>query len=194
MVFRAEGGQMPSAEASHSRVEARGPALVIGVIARLAAPIVAIGFISWLIRLSDVGSASVLLGTSSVVIMVVLLGFGYWWALSRTEESAAFDEQPELPRGRTLTGAARDVRAARRRRQKALAAFQLAKLATEKELELSWRERNLELRESGLRSHESWVEVAQFLQEVGAEAKPPQKRRRGPRRQKGQLATPERGN
>jgi high-affinity Fe2+/Pb2+ permease len=83
---------MPSAEASHSRAEAGGLPPLVGVIARLVALIIAVSLISWLIGLSDVGTASLLLGASTVAVMVGLLGLGYWRSLSRVEGQAAVDE------------------------------------------------------------------------------------------------------
>jgi hypothetical protein len=200
---------MPSAEASHSRAEASSLPPAIGLIARLASLIVATSLIWWLIRLSDVGTASVLLGTSTVVLMVGLLGLAYWRALSRTEEQAAVDEpQPKLPTRPTTMRALRARQAARRQRSETLAALRLAELAREAALSEVWLQHQATLesmrqqtelyfregqREHELKSHESWTELAQSVQEVRAEVEPPQKRRRAQRRQKDELATTESG-
>jgi hypothetical protein len=195
---------MPSVEASQSRAEASR----LPYIARPAALIVAILLISWLIGLSDVGTASVLLGASTVVLMVSLLGFGYWRAMSRAEEQTAITE-PQTDR---LTRSARMraawiSRAARAERREALTAFRLTEIARQaaysdiaarhsEMLEAIMRESVRRQRESERdheqRSRESWAELAQEVGALVQEVEPPPRRRRGHRRPKGELATTDR--
>ena len=195
---------MPSVEASQSRaVASRLP-----YIARPAALIVAILLISWLIGLSDVGTASVLLGGSTVVLMVSLLGFGYWRAMSRAEERTAVTEpQTDRLTSSTRMLAALIARAARVERREAAAALRLTEIARQaalkdlvarqnEVLEAILRDSERRHRESERdherRAHESWDELAQSIQEARAEVEPPPKRRRTLRRPKEQLATTER--
>jgi hypothetical protein len=204
---------MPSAEASHSRAEAGGLPPLVGVIARLVALIIAVGLISWLIGLSDVGTASLLLGASTVAVMVSLLGLGYWWSLSRVEGQAAVDEpRSESIERPTLIGAVKSLRAARRElrlaqltrraalddleaRTATLLAMEVARRETYRSL-LREREIHRSLleseREAELRSRESWAQLAQSVQEARTDIEPPQKRRRAQRRQKEELAANER--
>jgi hypothetical protein len=188
---------MPSVEASQSRAEASR----LPYIARPAALIVAIVLISWLIGLSDVGITSVLLGASTVVLMVSLLGFGYWRAMSRAEERAAVTGPQTGPLRAALMS-----RAARAERREALAALRLTqareavihnfvvshRAALEVFLQESERRHPERERDREQSAHENWAEIALSVEEAREEVEPPPRRRRMQRRPKEPLATKDR--